>query len=58
MAVERMKSCENIVALAEELGVHRRLLYQWRDQLDPAEDGRGTPPQNSREATCARKSIS
>jgi len=26
MAVERLKSCENIVALSEELGVHRRLL--------------------------------
>jgi transposase-like protein len=29
MAVERLKSCENIVALSEELGVHRRLLYKW-----------------------------
>jgi hypothetical protein len=29
MAVERMKLCENIVALSEELGVSRRLLY-WR----------------------------
>jgi hypothetical protein len=26
MAVERLKRCENIVALSEELGVHRRLL--------------------------------
>jgi Transposase len=37
MAVERLKSCDNIVALARELGVHRRLLYKWRDQLDPIE---------------------
>src|SRR5215469_4371423 len=35
MAVERLKSCDNIVALAQELGVHRRLLYKWRDQLEP-----------------------
>ena len=28
MAVQRLKSCENIVALSEELGVHRRLLYE------------------------------
>jgi transposase-like protein len=35
MAVERLRSCENIGALAEELGVHRRLLYKWRDQLEP-----------------------
>ena len=43
MAVERLKSCENIVALAEELGVHRRLLYKWRDQLEPVEDGEQAP---------------
>ena len=35
MAVERLKTCDNIIALAEELGVHRRLLYKWRDQLEP-----------------------
>jgi transposase-like protein len=28
--------------------VHRRLLYKWRDQLEPIEDGAG-PPSNSRE---------
>jgi hypothetical protein len=33
--VERLKGCDNIVALAEELGVHRRILYKWRDQLEP-----------------------
>jgi transposase-like protein len=48
MAVERLKSCDNIVALSEELGVLRRLLYKWRDQLEPIEDGEG-PPANSRE---------
>ena len=32
IAVERLKKCDNIVALSRELGVHRRLLYQWRDQ--------------------------
>jgi transposase-like protein len=48
MAVERLKSCENIVALSEELGVHRRLLYKWRDQLEPIEGGQG-PPENSKE---------
>jgi hypothetical protein len=28
--------------------VHRRLLYKWRDQLEPIEDG-GAPPENSKE---------
>ena len=48
MAVERLKGCENIVALSEALGVHRRLLYKWRDQLELIEDDQG-PPANSRE---------
>ena len=38
MVVERLKSCDNIVALAQEPGLHRRLLYKglyfvvWRRQ--------------------------
>lgn len=43
MAVDRMRDCENIGALAEELGVHRRLLYKWRDQLEPVEVGEDRP---------------
>ena len=57
MAVERLKNCDNIVALAQELGVHRRLLYKWRDQLDPAEISEESPPQNPRESTL-RKEVS
>jgi transposase-like protein len=48
MAVERLKGCDNIVALSAELGVHRRLLYKWRDQLEPIDDGQG-PPENTKE---------
>jgi transposase-like protein len=32
-AVRRMETCGNIAALAAELGVARRFLYKWRDQL-------------------------
>ena len=32
--VERMNACENILRLSRELGIHRRLLYKWRDQLE------------------------
>ena len=32
-AVERMESGETTRALAKELGVHRSLLYRWRDRL-------------------------
>jgi len=57
MCVERMKQCDDIVALAKELNIHRRLLYRWRDQLEPVEKSEWPPPQNSREATL-RKEIS
>ena len=48
MAVERLKSCDNVVALAEELGVHRRMLYRWRDQLELIDRG-DAPPENIKE---------
>ena len=47
MAVERLKTCDNIVALSEELGVHRRLLYRWRDA---AEDEEGSAVGKSQES--------
>jgi transposase-like protein len=48
MAVQRLKGCDNVLALAKELGVHQRLLYKWRDRLEPMEDGE-VPPENSKE---------
>ncbi len=33
-AVDRMKTCENIEALARELGIGRKLLYTWKYQFD------------------------
>jgi transposase-like protein len=57
MCVERMKQCDDIVALSKELDIHRRLLYSWRDQLDPVDKGEWPPPQNSRESTL-RKEVS
>ena len=32
-AVERMQCCDSVKELAEELGVGRTALYQWRDQM-------------------------
>ena len=47
-AVERLKSCDNVIALAKELGIPRRTLYRWRDQLEPIDDGEA-PPENIKE---------
>ncbi len=35
-AVRRMEGCLNVAALARELGVRRKWLYQWRDEADAA----------------------
>jgi transposase-like protein len=50
MAVDRLNQCENIVVLAKELGISRRLLYTWREKLEPRSSGEG-PAGTSREAT-------
>src|SRR5580658_6483556 len=44
-AVERMNACGNIAAFAKELGVSRRVLYNWRDRFDET----NSPPGRSRE---------
>jgi transposase-like protein len=54
MAVDRLRKCDNVVALSEELGVHRRLLYKWRQQLDPPEPD-GTAAPDTREFTLTRE---
>ncbi len=55
MAVERLKACDNIVELSQELGVHRRLLYKWRDQFDPFDQGEEPLPGSSRESTLRKE---
>ena len=57
VAVERLRGCENIVALAEELGVSRRQLYRWRDELDPEESVVGKPPGQKLRASTLRKEV-
>src|SRR5215472_18557423 len=56
VAVERMRGCESIVALTKELGVSRRQLYRWRDEMDPGEPEVGKPPgQKSRVSTLGKE---
>jgi len=51
MAVERFRACKNIVALPRELGVHRRLLYKWRDQFDSIDCDEEQPQAKRSEST-------
>ena len=39
MALERMKNCTSVSALAEELGVHRTILYHWQRHAEAAQEG-------------------
>jgi transposase-like protein len=39
MAMERMKTCGSVSALADELGVHRTVLYHWQRQQEAGHDG-------------------
>lgn len=55
MAVERMKSRDNIGELAKELGVTRRCLYKWRTKLDYLEPGEEGPRPNSHESAFRRQ---
>ena len=40
-----MNACGNVVGLAKELDVRRRVLYNWRDRMD----GTDPPPIRTRE---------
>jgi transposase-like protein len=44
MALERMKNCESVSALAEELGIHRTVLYHWKNHLKAIEGGAADSP--------------
>jgi hypothetical protein len=55
MAVERFKTCDNIVALSKELGVHRRQFYKCRDQFAPFDENTEPATGNSQQATLRRK---
>src|SRR5260221_10860884 len=39
MAVERLRTCDDVNELAQELGVTRRCLYKWRVKLETIEPG-------------------
>ena len=57
VAVERMKGCESIVALTKELGVSRRQLYRWRDEVDPEEHEAGEPSGQKSRVSTLRKEV-
>ena len=56
MAVERLNTCDSGVALAKELGVHRRMLYKWRDRFAPP-DERGARATASAPQTALRQRV-
>jgi hypothetical protein len=55
MAVERMRTCEDVGELAKELGVTRRCLYKWRAKLDLAESGEESARASTHEGSYRKK---
>lgn len=51
MAVERMRTCENVVELARELEVRPRCLYKWRAKLEALEPGEESARPSTHAAT-------
>ena len=51
-AFERMKSCDNLLGLSRELGIPRRLLYNWRDRFEETD-----PPHTQSRELILRKQI-
>ena len=51
--VERMKTCENIEALARELELERKLLYTWKYQLE----GRPEPRHANLQQTAEERKV-
>ena len=54
MALERMKNCENVSAPAEEFGIHRTVLHQWKNHLKAIEGGAADSPIRE---LCKRKQV-
>ena len=48
-AVERMKESNNIRALARELGINKRLLYDWRERAADLSDQRSPANRKTRQ---------
>ena len=57
--VERMKTCENIEALARELNIQRKLLYTWEYQLEgrpePRHANYDLPRKNAKRNSCGMR---
>jgi predicted RNase H-like nuclease (RuvC/YqgF family) len=56
MAVDRLRTCEDVRELAQELGVTRRCLYKWRTKLEMVEPGEEASRPNTH-ASSYRKEI-
>lgn len=54
LAVDRLTQCDHIVELAKELGLSRRRLYPWREQLAPVHSRHGPPSDLARIDPAAR----
>ena len=57
MAVERMRTCESVTELAQELGVRPRCLYKWRTKLDQLQSGEESARASTHEGSYRKKVV-
>jgi transposase len=56
-AVERMKQSNNLLALARELGIDKRLLYDWREREADLSDQRAPANRKTRQLEQENKEL-
>ena len=56
-AVERMKESDNVRALARELGIDKRLLYDWRERAGDLRDQRSPAHREARKQENENKEL-
>jgi len=56
-AVERMKESDNVRALARELGIDKRLLYDWRERAEDLRDQRSPAYREARKQANENKEL-
>ena len=57
MAVERMRTCESVTELAQELGVRPRCLYKWRAKIDLLQSGEESARAGTQEGAYRKKGV-
>ncbi len=54
-AIERMKACTSVTALAQELGIRRKWLYKWKHEFQEKKSSEGSSARTKSQDRCDKK---